>query len=99
MGNLKINWRRAALLFGGWTLVRVIFAAISYAAAIGENNKELGFVSGLRLNLVHVIISAILLRLLFLFSRIFPIQCPRFNLFLLLLYFLLLVSFYAIPLV
>jgi len=44
-----MNWRRAALLFVGWTLVSVIFAGISYAAAIGENNKEFGFVSALRL--------------------------------------------------
>jgi hypothetical protein len=46
--NFKINWRRAALLLVGWTLVGVIFAGISYAAAIGENNKEFGFVSALR---------------------------------------------------
>ena len=68
MGNLKINWRRAALLFGGWTLVSVIFAAISYAAAIGENNKEFGFVSALRLNLVQFYLWAILAPLLFRFS-------------------------------
>ena len=40
MGIFTINWRRTALLFGGWTLVSVIFAGISYAAAIGENIRD-----------------------------------------------------------
>jgi hypothetical protein len=60
MRNFKINWRRAALLFIGWTLVSIIFAGISYAAAIGENNEEFGFVSALRLNLVQFYLWAIL---------------------------------------
>jgi len=60
MQNFKTNWRRAALLFIGWTLVSIIFAGISYAAAIGENNKEFGFVSALRLNLVQFYLWAIL---------------------------------------
>jgi len=47
MGNLKTTWRRAALLFGGCTLVSVIFAAVSYAAAIGEDHKDFDFVSAL----------------------------------------------------
>jgi hypothetical protein len=68
MGNLKIKWRRAALLFAGWTLVSIIFAGISYAAAIGENNKEFGFVSALRLNLVQFYLWAILAPLVFRFT-------------------------------
>src|SRR5256714_222045 len=40
MENFTIKCRRAALLFVGWTLVSIIFAGISYAAAVGENNKE-----------------------------------------------------------
>src|SRR5436190_18057532 len=96
MGNLKINWRRAALLFGGWTLVSVIFAAISYAAAIGENNKEFGFVSALRLNLVQFYLWAILSPLLFKFSRRFPIEFRPLNLRNLLLYFPALISFAGI---
>src|SRR5438094_10257064 len=79
MGNLKINWRRAALLFGGWTLVSVIFAAISYAAAIGENNKEFGFISALRLNLVQFYVWAVLSPLVFRFSRRFPIELRPLN--------------------
>src|SRR5205085_3977226 len=86
MGTFKINWRRAALLFTGWTLVGVIFAAISYAAAIGENNKEFGFVSALRLNLVQFYLWAILSPLLFRFSRHFPIEFRPLNLRNLLLY-------------
>src|SRR5213592_119037 len=96
MGYLKTNWRRAGLLLGGWTLVSVIFAAISYAAAIGENNKEFGFVSALRLNLVQFYLWAILSPLLFKFSRRFPIEFRPLNLRNLLLYFPALISFAGI---
>src|SRR5947208_11190402 len=96
MYNLKINWRRMAFLFGGWTLVSVIFAAVSYAAAIGENNKEFGFVSALRLNLVQFYLWAILAPLLFRFSRRFPIEFRPLTLRNLLPYFRALISFAAI---
>src|SRR5437016_3099274 len=96
MGNLEINWRRVALLFAGWTLVSVIFAAISYAAAIGENNKEFGFASALRLNLVQFYLWAILSPLLFRFSCRFPIEFRPLNLRNLLLYFPALISFAGI---
>src|SRR5437762_13161261 len=96
MGNFKINWRRAALLFGSWTLVSVIFAAVFYAAAIGENNKEFGFVSALRLNLVQFYLWAILSPLVFRFSRRFPIELRPLNVRNLLLYFPALISFAGI---
>src|SRR5215475_3095103 len=96
MRNLKIKCRRAALLFGGWTLVSVIFAGISYAAAIGENNKEFGFVSALRLNLVQFYVWAILAPLVFRFSRRFPIELRPLNVRNLSLYFPALISFAAI---
>ncbi len=96
MGNLKINWRRAALLFGGWTLVSVIFAAVSYAAAIGENNKEFGFVAALRLNLVQFYLWAIFSPLIFRFSQRFPIEFRPLNVRNLLLYFPALISFAGI---
>jgi two-component system, LytTR family, sensor kinase len=96
MRNLEINWRRAALLFSGWTLVSIIFAGISYAAAIGENHKEFGFVSALRLNLVQFYLWAILSPLLFRFSRRFPIEFRPLNLRNLLLYFPALISFAGI---
>src|ERR1043166_9681676 len=96
MRKLEINWRRAALLFGGWTLVSIIFAGISYAAAIGENNKEFGFASALRLNLVQFYLWAILAPLLFRFSRRFPIEFRPLNLRNLLLYFPALITFAGI---
>src|SRR6266567_3920094 len=92
MCNLKINWRRMALLFGGWTLVSVIFAAVSYAAAVGENNKEFDFVSALKLNLVQFYLWAILSPLLYRFSRRFPIEFRPLNVRNLLLYFPALIS-------
>src|SRR5215475_2843645 len=96
MGNLKINWRRASLFFGGWTLVGIVFALISYAAAIGENNKEFGFVSALRLNLVQFYVWAILTPFVFRFSRRFPIELRPLNVRNLLLYFPALISFAGI---
>src|SRR5207247_2601561 len=96
MENFTIKCRRAALLFVGWTLVGIIFAGISYAAAVGENNKEFGFVFLLRLNLVQFYLSAILSPLLFKFSRRFPIEFRPLNLRNLLLYFPALISFAGI---
>src|SRR6266481_214390 len=96
MGYLKTNWRRAAFVFGGCTLVSFIFAAVSYAAAVGENNKEFDFVSALRLNLVQFYLWAILSPLIFRFSRRFPIEFRPLNLRNLLLYFPALISFAGI---
>src|SRR2546427_7310713 len=96
MGYFKTNWRRAGLLLGGWTLVSVIFAAVSYAAAVGENNKEFDFVSALRLNLVQFYLWAILSPLIFRFSRRFPIELRPLNLRNLFLHFPALVSFAGI---
>src|ERR1041385_9443295 len=96
MRNFKINWRRVAFLFIGWTLVSIIFAGISYAAAIGENNKEFGFVSALRLNLVQFYLWAILSPLIFRFSRRFPIEFRPLNRRNLALHFPALISFAAI---
>ena len=96
MGNFKISYRRAALLFLGWTLVSIIFAGISYAAAVGENNKEFGFISALRLNLVQFYVWAVLSPLVFRFSRRFPIELRPLNVRNLLLYFPALISFAGI---
>ena len=96
MGNFKISYRRATLLFLGWTLVSIIFAGISYAAAIGENNKEFGFISALRLNLVQFYVWAVLSPLVFRFSRRFPIELRPLNVRNLLLYFPALISFACI---
>ena len=96
MENFTIKCRRATLLFVGWTLVSIIFAGISYAAAIGENNKEFGFVSALRLNLVQFYLWAILSPLVFRFSRRFPIEFRPLNFRNLLLYFPAIISFAGI---
>ena len=96
MSNPKLNWRRAGSLFIGWTLVSIIFAGISYAAAIGENNKEFGFVSALRLNLVQFYLWAILTPFVFRFSRRFPIELRPLNVRNLMLYFPALISFAGI---
>ena len=96
MENFTIKCRRATLLFVGWTLVSIIFAGISYAAAIGENNKEFGFVSALRLNLVEFYLWAILSPLVFRFSRRFPIEFRPLNFRNLLLYFPAIISFAGI---
>src|SRR5436309_16078237 len=96
MENFTIKCRRAALLFVGWTLVSIIFAGISYAAAIGENNKEFGFVSALKLNLVQFYLWAILSPLVFRFSRRFPIELRPLNIRNLSLYFPALISFSGI---
>jgi two-component system LytT family sensor kinase len=96
MRNFKTNWRRAAFLFIGWTLVSIIFAGISYAAAIGENNKEFGFASALRLNLVQFYLWAVLTPFVFRFSRRFPIEIRPLNVRNLLLYFPALISFASI---
>src|SRR5213592_3753277 len=96
MENFTIKCRRAALFFVGWTLVSIIFAGISYAAAIGENHKEFGFVSALRLNLVQFYLWAILSPLVFRFSRRFPIELRPLNVRNLSLYFPALISFAGI---
>ena len=96
MENFTIKCRRVAFLFVGWTLVSIIFAGISYAAAIGENNKEFGFVSALRLNLVQFYLWAILSPLVFRFSRRFPIELRPLNVRNLVLYFPALISFAGI---
>ena len=96
MENFTIKCRRAALLFVGWTLVSIIFAGISSAAAVGENNKEFGFVSALRLNLVQFYVWAILSPVVFRFSRRFPVELRPLNVRNLLLYFPALISFAGI---
>ncbi len=74
MGNLKINWRRAALLFGGWTLVGLIFAFVSYASAISGNARRFGFSDALGMNLIYFYVWGFFSLLIFRFSRRFPIE-------------------------
>jgi two-component system, LytTR family, sensor kinase len=77
--------RRAALLLGAWTLVGVIFAAVSYASALADTNRRFSFLDALRLNLIQFYLWGLFSPLLFWFSRRFPLEFPprkRRNLFL-----------------
>lgn len=67
------KWRRAILLFGVWTLVGLIFAALSYASAIIEN-RHFALHNSLRLNLPYFYVWGALSPLIFRFSRRFPIE-------------------------
>jgi sensor histidine kinase YesM len=74
MGNLKTNWRRAALLLGTWTLVGLVFAAVSYGVALSQNDKRFGITAALRLNLVLFYVWGIFSPFIFRFSRRFRVE-------------------------
>jgi two-component system LytT family sensor kinase len=95
-GHLQDKLAQSRTPFRRLDAVSIIFAAISYAAAIGENNKEFGFVSALRVNLVQFYLWAILSPLLFRFTRRFPIEFRPLNFRNLFLYFPALISFAGI---
>src|SRR5205085_9477943 len=52
MSMVKTNWRRPAILFFAWTLVGLVFAAVSYGVALSQNDKRFGIAASLKLNLV-----------------------------------------------
>jgi two-component system, LytTR family, sensor kinase len=68
--------RRAALLFGAWTLVGIIFATVSYASALADTNRRFGFLDALRLNLILFYLWGLFSPLLFWFSRRYPLEFP-----------------------
>ena len=68
--------RRAALLLGAWTLVGLIFAAVSYASALADTNRRFGLFDALRLNLIQFYLWGLFSPLLLWFSRRFPIELP-----------------------
>jgi len=77
--------RRAALLVGAWTLIGLIFAAVSYASALADTNRRFSFLDALRLNLIQFYLWGLFSPVLFWFSRRFPLEFPprkRGNLFL-----------------
>jgi two-component system LytT family sensor kinase len=80
MTSFKSNskWRSTLLFFGVWTLVVLIFSAVSYAAEIGSNT-HLGLSYSLRLNLVYFYLWAFLSLLIFRFSHRFPIEFRPFR--------------------
>jgi hypothetical protein len=72
MPKIKPTLRRATLLFGGWTVVGLIFAAVSYGIAMSESNSRFGLAEALKLNLVQFYLWGIFSPLVFGFSRRFP---------------------------
>ncbi len=68
--------RRAALLVGAWTLIGLIFAAVSYASALADTNRRFSFLDALRLNLIQFYLWGLFSPLLFWFSRRFPLEFP-----------------------
>ena len=68
------GWRRAAGLFGFWTLIGLIFATVSYAVTFAESTRRIGFTDALRLNLVQFYLWAPFSLLIFWFSRRFPVD-------------------------
>src|SRR5690242_1395586 len=74
MGNLKINWRRAALLCVAWTLVGLVFAAVSYGVALSQNDRRFGIAAALKLNLVLFYLWGVFSPFIFRFSRHFRVE-------------------------
>src|SRR5919204_1600890 len=79
MGNLKINWRRAVLLFAAWTLVGLVFAAVSYGVALSQNDKRFGIAASLKLNLVLFYLWGVFSPLILRFCRRFRVEFRRLS--------------------
>jgi two-component system, LytTR family, sensor kinase len=79
MDNLKINWRRAAVLFVAWTLVGLVFAAVSYGVALSQNDKRFGIAASLKLNLVLFYLWGVFSPLIFRFCRRFRVEFRRLS--------------------
>jgi two-component system LytT family sensor kinase len=79
MGNLKINWRRAVLLFVAWTLVGLVFAAVSYGVALSQNDKRFGIAASLKLNLVLFYLWGVFSPLILRFCRRFRVEFRRLS--------------------
>src|SRR2546421_7409445 len=74
MPTIKRTLRQTALLFGGWTVVGLIFAAVSYGIAMSEGSRSFGLAEALKLNLVQFYLWGIFSLLVFAFSRRFPVE-------------------------
>jgi len=79
MSNLKINWRRAALLFVTWTLVGLVFAAVSYGVALSQNDKRFGIAASLKLNLVLFYLWGVFSPLILRFCCRFRVEFRRLS--------------------
>src|SRR6266849_4697709 len=69
------KWRSAILFLGVWTLVSLVFAALSYASEIGFGaNRQVALSRALRLNLVYFYLWGGFSLLIFRFSYRFPVE-------------------------
>src|SRR5260370_6635128 len=67
------KWRTVILLFGGWTLVGLVFTALRYASLTIEN-RHFALHDALRQNLPYFYIWGALSPLIFRFSHRFPVE-------------------------
>src|SRR3977135_1852880 len=74
MPTTKPTLRRAALLFAGWTVVGLIFAAVSYGIAMSEGSGRFGLAEALKLNLIQFYLWGVFSLLIFDFSRRLPVE-------------------------
>ena len=74
MSNRKTNWRRPALLFVTWTLIGLVFAAVSYGVALSQNDKRFGITASLKLNLVLFYLWGVFSPLILRFCRRFRVE-------------------------
>src|SRR5256886_8046554 len=77
MSMVKTNWRRPAILFFSWTLVGLVFAAVSYGVALSQNDPRFGIAAALKLNLVLFYLWGVFSLVIFLFSRRFRVDFRR----------------------
>jgi len=79
MSNLKTSWRRPALLFVTWTLIGLVFAAVSYGVALSQNDKRFGITAALKLNLVLFYLWGVFSPLILRFCRRFRVEFRRLS--------------------
>jgi two-component system, LytTR family, sensor kinase len=74
MGALKSSssGHTVIVLFGAWTLIGLVFSAVSYASAI--DSRRVGVTDALRLNLVQFYVWGVLSPIIYRFSRRFPFE-------------------------
>jgi len=79
MSNPKTNWRRPALLFATWTLIGLVFAAVSYGVALSQNDKRFGIAASLKLNLVLFYLWGVFSPVILRFCRRFRVEFRRLS--------------------
>jgi sensor histidine kinase YesM len=79
MSSVKTNWRRSALLFVTWTLIGLVFAAVSYGVALSQNDKRFGIAASLKLNLVLFYLWGAFSPVILRFCRRFRVEFRRLS--------------------